>query len=123
MIAIAKPNLADKDNVRLYETNGIDLAPFESQLFDFSFCSGVFHHVPLRAIIVAYLRAVHRTLKIGRVFKFEVEGVSTPTGGGGGLGFSEDEAVELADKLGFEVLKMEGQGTEHFWNWWIRKET
>ena len=41
---------------------------------------------------------------------------------GGGLGFSEEELLELADKVGFEVLKMEGQGTQHFWNWWIRLE-
>jgi SAM-dependent methyltransferase len=124
MLALAKVNLADKDNVRLYETNGIDLGPFESQLFDFTFCSGVFHHLPLREIIIAYLRAVHRTLKIGRLFKFEVEGAPTSAAGnGGGLGFSELEILELADKLGFEVLKMEGQGTQHFWNWWIRKET
>lgn len=123
MIALAKGNLHDKTNVRLYETNGIDLAPFESQLFDFAFCSGVFHHVPLRAIIIAYLHAVHRSLKIGRLFKFEVEGVSKAvSASGGGLGFSEEELLELADKIGFEVLKMEGQGTQHFWNWWIRLE-
>ncbi len=123
MIELAKINLADKDNVRLYETNGIDLGPFKSQLFDFSYCSGVFHHLPLRAIIIAYLRAVHRTLKIGRIFKFEVEGSSTPAAEeDGGLGFSEDELLEIADKVGFAVLKMEGQETQHFWNWWIRME-
>jgi SAM-dependent methyltransferase len=122
MTALAKPNLADKDNVRVHETNGIDLGPFQGQQFDFTYCSGVFHHVPLRAIIIAYFRAVHRTLKIGRVFKFEVEGSSTPVTDDEGLGFTEEEMLEIADKLGYSVLRMEGQGTHHFWNWWMRRE-
>jgi hypothetical protein len=37
------------------------------------------------------------------------------------VAFSEEELVELAQDIGFDVLRMEGQGTEYFWNWWVRR--
>jgi SAM-dependent methyltransferase len=122
MIALARENLADHDNVRLYETNGIDLSPFEDELFDFCLVSGVFHRVPVRGIIINYIRAVYRTLRSERLFKFEVQGVPTGVANTWGeLGFAEPEMLELAESIGFEVQKTEGAGTEHYWQWWTRK--
>jgi SAM-dependent methyltransferase len=124
MIALARENLADHDNVRLYETNGIDLSPFEDELFDFCFASGVFHQLPMPGIAINYLRGVHRTLRSGRLFKFQ-------------HGFDRAEMLELADSIGFEVKKtrrislsreirelrgrVEDAGTRQSWHWWIRK--
>jgi SAM-dependent methyltransferase len=122
MIALARENLDKHDNVWLYETNGVDLSPFGDEFFDFCFVSEVFHQVPVRGIVVNYLRAVHRTLRDGRLFKFEVQGVpSDVSTTWGELGFDEEEMLELADTIGFEVQKMEGAGTQQFWQWWIRK--
>jgi SAM-dependent methyltransferase len=122
MIALARENLAHHDNVWLYETNGVDLSPFEDEFFDFCFASGVFHRVPIRGIVINYIRGVHRTLRSGRLFKFEVQGVPTGVSNAWAeLGFEEQEMLELADSIGFEVQKTEGAGTQHFWHWWIRK--
>jgi SAM-dependent methyltransferase len=124
MIALARTNLGNRDNVWLYETSGVDLSPFGDEFFDFCFASGVFHHVPVRGIVLAYLRHVHRTLRNGGLFKFEVQGV--PTGvenRWAELGFSEGEMLELADSIGYTVLHFEGSRTERFWNWWTRSSS
>lgn len=122
MIALARANLADRPNVKLYETNGVDLVPFPPKLFDFCFSFITFQHIPYRDAIVNYLREVHRTLKPARLFKFQVQGVKreevdTWTG----VGFSEQEMLDLADEIGFDVMDMKGQGTQYFWNWWVRR--
>jgi SAM-dependent methyltransferase len=123
MIARAREKLADLPNVGLHETNGADLALFPDDLFDFCFSFIVFQHIPLREAIVNYMEEVHRTLKSGRLFKFQVQGFvhQTETDTWLGVGFSEQDMLEIADRLGFEVLQMEGQGTQYFWNWWLRK--
>jgi hypothetical protein len=61
-------------------------------------------------------------LRKGRLFKFQVQGVPPAVPGTwDGVAFSEEELVELAQEIGFDVLRMEGQGTEYFWNWWVRR--
>jgi ubiquinone/menaquinone biosynthesis C-methylase UbiE len=122
MIAQARTNLADLTNVGLHETSGADLSPFPDSHFDFVFSFIVFQHIPLREAVVEYLEEVHRTIKPGRLFKFQVQGVQLEqTDTWLGVGFSEQEMRELADEIGFEVLAMTGQGTQYFWNWWTRK--
>jgi SAM-dependent methyltransferase len=123
MIARAQEGLADLTNVGLHETNGADLALFPDELFDFCFSFIVFQHIPLREAVVNYMEEVHRTLKHDRLFKFQVQGFTelTETDTWIGVGLSEQDMLELADWIGFEVLRMEGQGTQYFWNWWLRR--
>jgi ubiquinone/menaquinone biosynthesis C-methylase UbiE len=122
MIARARENLSQCPNVGLHETNGADLASFEDQVFDFCFSFIVFQHIPSRDVIVSYLGEVHRTLKPGGVFKFQVSSGSPPEPDTWiGVGFSEQELVDLAEAIGFDVFKMRGQRTQYFWNWWIRR--
>jgi SAM-dependent methyltransferase len=120
MIARGRANLAGCGNVMLFETRGLDLAQFPDARFDFCFSFRTFQRIPVREAVVSYFREVHRTLKPGRLFKFQVQGVAPPVPNTwDGVGFTEQELQELAGDNGFEVLKMEGQGTEYFWNWWI----
>ena len=122
MIARARQNLAQCSNVGLHETNGADLGEFEDQAFDFCFSFIVFQHIPSRDVIVNYLKEVHRALKPGGMFKFQVSSGNPPEPDTWiGVGFSEDEMVDLAKTIGYDVFKMDGQGTQYFWNWWIRR--
>jgi SAM-dependent methyltransferase len=123
MIARARENLADLANVRLHETNGVDLAPFSEDTFDFCFSYIVFQHIPLREAVVSYIQEVHRTLKSGRLFKFQVKGadITPDTDTWRGVGFSEQDMLQLAEETGFDVARQDGQGTQYFWNWWIRR--
>ena len=122
MIAKAHENLAHLSNVGLHETSGADLACFEDGTFDFAFSFIVFQHIPSREVIVNYLEEVHRTLKPGGLFKFQVSSASPPDPDTWiGVGFPEQEMCELADRIGYDVVRMRGQGTQYFWNWWIRK--
>ena len=42
--------------------------------FDFAFSVIVFQHIPSREIIENYVREVHRLLRPGALFKFQVQG-------------------------------------------------
>lgn len=75
MIERGRERLGRLPNVRLFETNGVDLAPFEGERFDFAFSFIVLQHVPYREVVVSYLRETHRVLKSGGLFKFQVHGV------------------------------------------------
>lgn len=122
MIARARENVADLDNVGLSETSGADLSPFPDDHFDFCFSFIVFQHIPERDAVIGYLKEAHRTLKRDCLFKFQVQGgYLEQTDTWLGVGFSEQEMTELADEIGFEVIQMSGQGTQYFWNWWLRK--
>jgi SAM-dependent methyltransferase len=122
MVARARENLGELKSVGLHETSGADLAPFPDDHFDFCFSFIVFQHIPLREAVVGYLKDVHRTLKKDRLFKFQIQGgYLEETDTWLGVGFTEQEMMNLADEIGFEVLRMSGQGTQYFWNWWIRR--
>jgi SAM-dependent methyltransferase/glycosyltransferase involved in cell wall biosynthesis len=121
MIRQAGEHLRDVPNVRLYETSGADLAPFEDQFFDFAYSFIVFQHVPDKETIISNLREVHRTLKPDCLFKFQVQGRELEeTDTWKGAGFTGEEMASLAAEIGFEPLASSGEGTQYFWNWWQR---
>jgi len=121
MIAEGRRKLADVPNAFLYETSGSDLAPFEDASLDFAFSFIVFQHIPYKDAILAYFREVHRTLKPGCMFKFQVQGgeVTTPNTWLG-VGFSAEEMAGIARDIGFEPQGARGEGTQYFWHWWLR---
>jgi SAM-dependent methyltransferase len=123
MLSLARARVAQQPNIAVHGTNGTDLTRFRDNRFDFCFSFRTFQRIPVREVVVNYFREVHRTLKKGRLFKFQVQGVAPgrPPDTWNGVAFSEQELRELADAIGFDVLKMEGQGTEYFWNWWVRR--
>jgi SAM-dependent methyltransferase len=127
MVARGNAQLAAVPNVRLHETNGVDFALFEDASFDFAFSFIVFQHVPSREAVVSNLREAHRVLKPGSMFKFQVQGsrdpnyLAAPKDTWLGVSFSEEELRELADEIGFDVLRGEGAGTQYFWQWWRKR--
>jgi hypothetical protein len=67
--------MKDLTDVHLHETSGTDLADVSMRTsFDFAFSYIVFQHVPVRDAVISYFREVHPTLKLGCLFKFQVQG-------------------------------------------------
>jgi len=124
MVRQARAALADLPHVHIFQNNGKDLDVLGGARFDFAFSSIVFQHIPSRAVIESYVRAVRRRLKPGRLFKFQVQG-----GGGSGnppddtwlgVAFAEREAREMALRCNFEMRYSYGAGTQYFWLWYFK---
>lgn len=125
MIARAREALRDFPNVFLYQNNGMDLSVLPPDLiFDFAFSSIVFQHIPSREIIENYVREVHRVLRPGALFKFQVQGdpsvASHPDDTWVGVPFSEQQAVEMALRCGFDPRYRYGAGRQYFWLWYFK---
>ena len=124
MIAQGKKELADLPNAHLYQNNGADLRVLGDIRVDFAFSCLVFQHIPSREVIHNYAREVHRLLRPGGLFKFQVQGV--PLGNGEkpdtwhGVHFSDADAVEMAEKCGFEPRYRLGAGSQYFWLWFFK---
>jgi SAM-dependent methyltransferase len=127
MIALAKQNLAELQNVFLYKNNGIDLSGIPNKSCDFAFSFIVFQHIPSLGVIENYVREVHRCLKPGAIFKFQVQGdtgiQSAAQDEGGtwiGVPISLSDAQTIAGRCGFELIRSSGQGTQYFWLWFLK---
>lgn len=125
MIAIAKQALHDQPNAHVYQNNGMDLSVVPAQPFHFAFSSIVFQHIPSREVIENYVREVSRLLGPGRLFKFQVQGDATmktnPDDTWLGVPFSDEQAVAMAEKSGFEPRHRHGAGEQYFWLWFFKK--
>lgn len=125
MVKLAGQALAGFPNARVYQNNGRDLSVVPDEPFDFAFSSIVFQHIPSRDVIASYVREVHRLLRPGGLFKFQVQGDSTlqtsPDDTWLGAAFSDADAVSLAEQSGFEPRYRHGAGTQYFWLWYFKR--
>jgi SAM-dependent methyltransferase len=118
-------NAVDKfRNAFVYQNNGMDLSVIPAKLFDFAFSCYVFQHIPSREIIQSYVREVHRLLRPGALFKFQVQGNMKvevkPDDTWVGVPFSEEQIVLMASECGFESRYRIGLGEQEFWNWFFK---
>ena len=78
-------------------------------------------------MIYSYVREVHRLLRPGALFKFQVQGDATmetaPDDTWLGVPFSDADAVEMAEKCGFEPRHRHGAGDQYFWLWFFKPVT
>jgi SAM-dependent methyltransferase len=125
MIARAKEALEDRPNAHVYQNNGKDLDVLPSGPYDFAFSTIVFQHIPSRDVIYNYVREVNRLLRPGALFKFQVQGdasmETTPDDTWLGVPFSDADAVEMAEKCGFEPRYRHGAGDQYFWLWFFKR--
>jgi len=125
MVAQARAALGDRPGVHLYQNNGCDLSVIPALEFDFAYSAIVFQHIPSREVIENYVREVHRLLKPGALFKFQVQGYiatdSTPDDTWHGVSYSEQQAREMAERCGFEMRYTHGAGVQYFWLWYFKK--
>jgi SAM-dependent methyltransferase len=126
MVAQAREALADMPHVHVYQNNGCDLAVIPPLEFDFAYSFIVFQHVPSRDIIESYVREVHRLLRPGALFKFQVQGyplTSSPDQTWLGVSFSEAQARQMAERCGFDLRYNHGAGEQYYWLWFFKKPT
>jgi SAM-dependent methyltransferase len=125
MVTQAKRALVDRPNAHVFQNNGRDLSVLGDQQFDFAFSSIVFQHIPSREIIENYVREVNRLLRPGALFKFQVQGDSTlesrPDDTWLGVAFSDEQAVAMAERCGFEPRYRHGAGQQYFWLWFFKR--
>ena len=124
IIRQATAALKDHPNVFLYQNNGQDLAVVPDLEFDFAFSSIVFQHIPSREIIENYVREVHRLLRPGALFKFQVQGATEVTAQPDdtwlGVSFSEQQAKEMAVRCGFDPRYQFGAGEQYYTLWFFK---
>jgi cyclopropane fatty-acyl-phospholipid synthase-like methyltransferase len=125
MVAQAQKALAARPNAHVYQNNGQDLSVLPPGPYDFAFSTIVFQHIPSREVIYSYVREVHRLLRPGALFKFQVQGDSSietnPDDTWLGVPFSDEDAVRMAEACGFEPRHRHGAGGQYFWLWFFRR--
>ncbi len=116
MVEIAKQRLKERSNVEFQATDGSTLL-YPDQTFDLVFSYLVFPHIDSVSAIEQYMREIHRTLKKGAVAKIQLR-----TGPGVrrwvwsyGVSFTREEAVLLAENLGFTVIDHYVEDIKYLW--------
>jgi len=126
MVTLARRALADRPNVHIHQNNGRDLGVLpEGLLFDFAYSTIVFQHIPSREVIENYVREVGRLLREGSLFKFQVQGDTSmktdPDDTWVGVPFSDQQAIDMAYRCGFDPRYRHGSGEQYFWLWFFKK--
>ena len=125
MIKAARAALADRPNAHVYQNNGTDLSVLGDRVFDFAFSTIVFQHIPSREVIETYVGDVNRLLRPGALFKFQVQGDASietkPDDTWLGVPFSDAQAVQMAERNGFEPRYRHGAGEQYFWLWYFKR--
>lgn len=125
MVARATRAVEHLPHAHIYQNNGMDLSIIPGENFDFAFSTIVFQHIPSRDVIENYVREVSRLLRPGALFKFQVQGdTSIKTSEDDtwlGVPFSDDDAVAMAERCGFEPRYRHGAGEQYFWLWFFKK--
>ena len=136
MVRQAKLALQGFPHARVFRNNGRDLSVVRRRWWhrwgmggklqlDFAFSCIVFQHIPSREIIENYVREVHRLLRPGALFKFQVQGgrVEAPEEADTwtGVSFTEQEARDMARRCGFEMRYQYGLGDQYYWLWFFKE--
>jgi hypothetical protein len=124
MIAIAKQRLSDLPNSHPHHNDGASLSMFPDETFDFVYSYAVFQHIPSREVVIQYLRETHRVMKAGGLARLQFNGL--PHSGASydtwaGARFSSSELMEFAREYDFQVLALEGVGTQYMWTSWRKR--
>ncbi len=124
MIALGRKLLADCPNVYFHQNNGADLSVLGELQFDFAFSFIVFQHIPTKEVIENYVREVHRVLRPGSLFKFQVQGSSRalarPDDTWVGAPIPLSDAIGMAQRAGFELQRYKGVEEQYFWLWYLK---
>jgi len=124
MIALARQKLRDIPNAFPHATDGSRLDLFETEFFDFVYSYAVFQHIPSREVVFEYLRETHRVMKTGGLARFQFNGLRLGDSSfdtWAGARFSSAELLEFAAMHDFQVLALEGAGTQYMWTTWRKR--
>jgi hypothetical protein len=84
----------------------------------------VFQHIPSRDVVFSYLREARRVLKTGGLALLQFNGLANRRSDidtWDGVRFSSTELLEFAGEHDFQVLALEGVGTQYMWTSWRKQ--
>ncbi len=124
MIRLAQERFGSSRGIHLRANSGADLTPLASDYFDFVYSYAVFQHIPSREVVLAYFDEIRRVLKTGGLARFQLNGL--PPGVKDpdtweGVRFTRAEVAEYTRKHDFQLLLLEGEGTQYLWTTWRKQ--
>jgi cyclopropane fatty-acyl-phospholipid synthase-like methyltransferase len=124
MIERARRNLAETPNAFPRLGDGARLSAYAPGQFDFAYSYAVFQHIPSKEVVYEYLRELNRVLKVGAVARLQFSGLPEDTFANtwSGVRFTAQELREFTRQRGFQVLTLEGEGTQYQWTTWRKRE-
>jgi SAM-dependent methyltransferase len=123
MIRLARERLRDISHAHAHATSGASLTQFANESFDFVYSYAVFQHIPSRDVVLEYMSETRRVLKPGGIFHGQFNGLphdATPDTWSG-VTFSEDDIRNFTHENGFQLLNLNGAGTQYMWTTWRKK--
>jgi SAM-dependent methyltransferase len=118
MVERARRVLADRDNVKVFVTNG-KLSSFRDASMDFVYSFIVFQHVPAKKAVARYIGEAARVLRGRGVFRFQVDGRPRPPTSAAdtwlGVWYEPEELRRELESRDLSVADMWGEGTHYLW--------
>ncbi|HYM10446.1 MAG TPA: methyltransferase domain-containing protein [Bryobacterales bacterium] len=124
MIRLAEERFRGSSGVHLHVTNGADLSPLAGNYFDFVYSYAVFQHIPSLEVVLAYFAEIRRVLKDEGIARLQLNGLppdSKAPNTWEGVRFSADEVAGYARAHDFQLLALEGAGTQYLWTTWRKQ--
>ncbi len=121
MIRLGRDKLRYCENVKLFETSGMDFEGFPDNYFDLIISLHVFQHCPEKRVVSSSVKDAYRVLNRGGIFKFVTSGITNeeflraPKNTWEGVGFSGDEVRACAREMGAQLVSVMGEGTQYCW--------
>jgi SAM-dependent methyltransferase len=129
MIALAREKLKGIENVFPHATDGASLSQFADDSFEYVYSYAVFQHIPTREVVYQYLNEIHRVMKAGGLARMQFNGLAATGYSGSGDGdtwsgarFSSSELLEFTAMRDFQMLALEGVGTQYMWTTWRKRD-
>jgi ubiquinone/menaquinone biosynthesis C-methylase UbiE len=124
MIARAREKLEGIPHAHPHVSDGSSLAAFAEETFDFVYSYAVFQHIPSRDVVLAYLREARRVMKTGGLAILQFSSLQHRSSGvdtWDGVRFTSGEILEFASEQDFQVMTLEGVGTQYMWTTWRKQ--
>ena len=124
MIARAKEKLEDVPNAHPAVSDGSSLSGYSDESFDFVYSYAVFQHIPSRDVVFAYLRDARRVMKTGGLAVLQFSSLQhrrADIDTWDGVRFTSNDILEFASANDFQVLTLEGVGTQYMWTTWRKQ--
>ena len=118
MVRLARERLSSAPNARVQVNSGADLDAFADEWFDFVYSYAVFQHIPNLEIVLGYLREARRVLKPDGLVRCQINGLPASAAGYDtwhGVRISAAQIREFALANDFQLLALEGAGTQYMW--------
>ena len=118
MVCLAREKLHDIPHVRVHLNDGVNLASFPDNYFDFIYSYAVFQHIPSREVVFNYLEEARRVLKTGGYLRCQINGLPATSkyyDTWNGVRISACEIAGFAREHHFQLLALEGASTQYMW--------